>query len=216
MSREQILANIRHALRQGQAPNLAEQEAIQQRLQTHPCSPQLVWESPLVTRFVACAQALSSSTTQVAALTDVPAAMAAYLKSHDLNKNLVGWANLAPLPWEQAGLDYKVRPVTATDWVGVTGCFCAIAETGTLLLLSSPLTPAATSLLPETHLVVVPTSRIVRTMEEAFRLVRAEVGVIPRALNFVSGPSRTADIEQTVTLGAHGPYRVHLVIVETA
>jgi len=55
-------------------------------------------------------------------------------------------------------------------------------------------------------------SRIVRGMEEAWQLARSELGKLPRAVNFISGPSRTADIEQTVTLGAHGPYRVHLVM----
>ncbi len=96
---------------------------------------------------------------------------------------------------------------------GITGVFCAVAETGTLVVLSGPDTPATTSLLPETHIAVVPASRIVRGMEDAFDLVRAEYGELPRAANFISGPSRTGDIEQTLVLGAHGPYRVHIVIV---
>ena len=50
-------------------------------------------------------------------------------------------------------------------------------------------------------------------MEDAFDLVRAEYGELPRAANFISGPSRTGDIEQTLVLGAHGPYRGHIVIV---
>jgi L-lactate dehydrogenase complex protein LldG len=52
-------------------------------------------------------------------------------------------------------------------------------------------------------------------MEEAWQLMRSELGGPPRAVNFISGPSRTADIEQTVTLGAHGPYRVHVIIVRS-
>ena len=50
-------------------------------------------------------------------------------------------------------------------------------------------------------------------MEEAFALVRAERPGMPRAVNFVSGPSRTGDIEQTIVVGAHGPFRVHIVVV---
>jgi L-lactate dehydrogenase complex protein LldG len=106
-----------------------------------------------------------------------------------------------------------VRPATGSDLVGITECFCALAETGTLMLCSGPDTPAATSLLPETHVAIVPAERILVGMEEAWNLARAELGEIPRAVNFISGPSRTGDIEQTIVLGAHGPYRVHIVIV---
>ena len=97
--------------------------------------------------------------------------------------------------------------------VGVTGSFCAIAETGTLMLVSGAATPSSVSLLPETHVAVVRCERILTGMEETWSLLRAELGSMPRAVNFVSGPSRTADIEQTLVLGAHGPYRVHIVLV---
>ena len=53
-------------------------------------------------------------------------------------------------------------------------------------------------------------------MEDAFALARKERGELPRAVNFISGPSRTADIEQTVAMGAHGPYRVHVIVVQEA
>jgi len=95
----------------------------------------------------------------------------------------------------------------------VTGVFSAIAETGTLMMCSGPDTPATVSLLPETHIALVPAGRIVPFMEDAWDLARAELGQLPRAVNFISGPSRTADIEQTIVMGAHGPYRVHIVVV---
>ena len=81
------------------------------------------------------------------------------------------------------------------------------------MFLSGEKTPAATSLLPETHIDVLPVQRIVSGMEEGWNLLRTEQGKMPRAVNFISGPSRTADIEQTLVLGAHGPYRVHIVLV---
>ncbi|SPC13337.1 Lactate utilization protein C 1 (fragment) [Cupriavidus taiwanensis] len=84
------------------------------------------------------------------------------------------------------------------------------------MLLSGPSTFASAALLPETHLAVVPRSRIVAGLEDAFALVRSERGELPRATNIISGPSRTGDIEQTIVLGAHGPYRVHVILVDGA
>jgi L-lactate dehydrogenase complex protein LldG len=66
-------------------------------------------------------------------------------------------------------------------------------------------------LLPDTHIAVVRADRVVSGMEEAFALVRTEHGGLPRAMNMISGPSRTGDIEQTIVLGAHGPFRVHIL-----
>ena len=84
---------------------------------------------------------------------------------------------------------------------------------GTLVFLSGADTPTATALLPDTHIAVVRADRIVSGMEEAFALIRAERATMPRAVNMISGPSRTGDIEQTIVLGAHGPYRVHLLLL---
>ena len=81
------------------------------------------------------------------------------------------------------------------------------------MLLSGEETFASAALLPETHIAIVPVSRVVRSIEDAFALVKKERGELPRATNFISGPSRTGDIEQTIVLGAHGPYRVHVILV---
>jgi len=107
----------------------------------------------------------------------------------------------------------EARSCSDDDKLGITGAFCALAENGTLMLLSGEDTYATTSLLPENHVAVVPASRIVRTMEDAWDLLRRERGSLPRQVNFVSGPSRTADIEMTLVLGAHGPFRVHVIVV---
>jgi L-lactate dehydrogenase complex protein LldG len=111
------------------------------------------------------------------------------------------------------GLSVEARPTTGDDRLGITGTFCAIAETGTLVVLTGADTPTATTLLPETHVAVVRADRIVSGMEEAFDLVRRERGRLPRAVNLISGPSRTGDIEQTIVLGAHGPFRVHILVL---
>ena len=123
------------------------------------------------------------------------------------------WPEFADLDWESVGLSVEARPTTGDDRLGITGTFCAIAETGTLVVLTGADTPTATTLLPDTHVAVVRADRIVSGMEEAFDLVRRERGRLPRAVNLISGPSRTGDIEQTIVLGAHGPFRVHILVL---
>ncbi|HXN16192.1 MAG TPA: lactate utilization protein C, partial [Usitatibacter sp.] len=156
---------------------------------------------------------LGTTHAEVAHLASVPAEVARYLDANALERRVVLWHEFAALDWSAAGVAVDDRPAQGSDRVGLTGCFCAIAETGTLLLLSSPASPKASALLPETHVCIVPRSRLVLTMEEAFALLRDERRELPRATWFISGPSRTADIEQTIVIGAHGPYRVHVVLV---
>ena len=147
-------------------------------------------------------------------MASVPAAVARYLQANQLTLCVVVWPELAAMDWQSAGITAEARKAQGRDVVGITASYCAIAETGTMLMLSSVSTPASTSLVPETHIAVVPVERIVDGMEEALALVRKERGALPRATNFISGPSRTADIEQTPVLGAHGPARVHIVLVQ--
>jgi len=211
-SRENILARIRARQGKPAAQTAAEREAVRSHIQSHPGSarPRMEWDA--VARFRERALGLASTVDEVDALAAVPAAAARYLKANSLPLAAVCWAEFAALDWSATGIEIAVREARETDLVGITGAFCAIAETGTLMTMSGRDTPAAASLLPETHIAVVRKSRIVRGMEEAWQLMRDELGTPPRAVNFISGPSRTADIEQTVTLGAHGPYRVHIIL----
>jgi L-lactate utilization protein LutC len=93
--------------------------------------------------------------------------------------------------------------------LGVTGCTVAIADTGTLLLTADPAHPRATSLLPRAHLAVVEPDRLVSSLDEALGRIPTPA---PSAVTLVTGPSRSADIEQILTLGVHGPARVHVVL----
>ncbi|MBM3357647.1 MAG: lactate utilization protein C [Betaproteobacteria bacterium] len=219
-ARENILARIRAQQGKGEQPDAGEREAVAAYIRARPAGPRPRVDGDLIARFRERAEALASTTDTVEALDAVPAAVARYLRSNTLPLAAVCWRELAGLEWKAAGIEVEAREARETDLVGITGAYCAIAETGTLVTLTGPATPAAVSLLPETHVAVVRASRIVRGMEEAWQLVRSEGeapgstgAALPRAVNFISGPSRTADIEQTVTLGAHGPYRVHLVLV---
>ena len=214
-ARDNILSRIRAAQGRSGAPGVEERASVAAHIGAHPPGPrpQAAWDD--VERFTGCAVKLSTTVDQVAAFADVPQVVARYLEQNNLPKSVVCWPDLFELEWQAAGIEVESRAAEGTDLVGITSAFCAIAETGTLMTLSGPRTPATTSLLPETHIAVVRASRLVRGMEDAWKLLRDEHGAdfMPRALNFISGPSRTADIEQTLVLGAHGPYRVHIVLV---
>ena len=211
-ARENILARIRARQGRTAAAAAAERDAVRSRIAAHPSNarPRMDWEP--VARFRERALGLASTVDDVATLEAVPAAVARYLAAHSLPLAAVCWPEFAGLDWRGAGLAVESRAARDADPVGITGVFCAIAETGTLVTVTGRDTPATLSLLPETHVAVVRKSRIVPGMEEAWRLVREELREPPRAVTFISGPSRTADIEQTVTLGAHGPYRVHIIL----
>ena len=210
-AREKILGRIRDA----RAAKGALADTPDSHLTRHPRGPMPPPPEDLVACFKARAIKLSSDVLETHDRKNVPGLLANYLREKSLPSSGVCWPSLVGLPWLAAGLEMQSRPAKDQDMVGVTGVFCAIAETGTLMLLGGAETPATTSLLPETHVAIVDPRRIVATMEDAWGLMREEVGQPPRAVNFISGPSRTADIEQTVTLGAHGPYRVLLIIVPT-
>ncbi len=209
-SRERILSRIRTAT--GGASS-AKTSAVEERLRTHPLSPRPSISGDLVAQFRERATRLMNTVAEVAQLSEVPAAAAAYLRAYDLPLRAVCWPALQALAWAQHGIAMEVRPARASDLVGVTEVFCAIAETGTLVTLSGAHTPPVSSLLPETHIAVLRTAQIVPAMEEVWQRIRDTAGELPRAVNFISGPSRTSDIEQTLTLGAHGPYRVHIILV---
>jgi len=212
-ARTNILARIRNAQGRAVTVNAEERDAVGQYIAAHPQGPRPQVDADVESRFRDRALNLATTITEVKSLADIPAAIASYLRDLKLTPAAVCWPEFAALDWAAHGLNVEARAARGDDLVGITGVFCAIAETGTLMMCSGPETPPAASLLPETHIAVVPRSRIVTGMEDGWDLLRRERGAMPRAVNFISGPSRTADIEQTVTLGAHGPYRVHLLLL---
>ena len=203
-------ANILARIAQARGAAATDVDGVIRRHRRGPIPP---LDDNLVKRFGEQATRLASDVERAATLTEVPGVVARYLRDLELPRRGVCWPDLAPFDWRAAGIEVEARGARGDDLVGITGAFAGIAETGTLMLLSGPTTPASVSLLPETHIAVIETGRIVATMEQAWDRLRAERGELPRAVNFVSGPSRTADIEQTVTLGAHGPYRVMIIVV---
>ncbi|UCV04666.1 LutC/YkgG family protein [Dechloromonas denitrificans] len=213
-AKDEILGRVRAGV--GKDDFAARRAVAEAYLAGRTCGPQPSIGNELAVRFQAKAESLASSVDSVVEADAAPAAVVRYLAAGGLGLQAVISPDLAGLPWAASGLAVAARPAVDADRVGISGCFCAIAETGTLMLLSGAQTPATVSLLPETHIALVPVSRIVATMEDAFALLRTERDRLPRAINFISGPSRTGDIEQTIVLGAHGPCRVHLILIAGA
>ncbi len=213
-ARENILGRIRTLQRRTDNDGAAAR--VRAHIKAHALSPRPHVTGDLTALFSGNAVRLLSTVAEVQGMRDVPATAAAYLRAHNLPMQAVCWPEIAALGWAASGVQVESRPARESDLVGITGAFCAIAETGTLMTLSGVNTPPAASLLPETHIAVLKLSQIVPSMEEAWQRLRYTHGpgeFMPRAVNFISGPSRTADIEQTLTLGAHGPYRVHIIMV---
>jgi L-lactate dehydrogenase complex protein LldG len=217
LSREAVLARVRKALgRDG--PDDDARAAAHAYLAARAQGPRPALPADLAQRFLDRARDMSSTVERVATLDDVPPALVRYLRTIETDSapsaiSGVCWPEFATLGWNQAGVHVESRPTVGHDALGITGCFCAIAETGTLVMVTGTPTPSATFLLPETHVAIVRADQIVPAMEDAFARIRVELGELPRAVNLVSGPSRTGDIEQTIVLGAHGPRRLHVVLV---
>ncbi len=219
-ARDATFARVREALGKtgDRSAAVAQAEATIAR---HAQGPRPHIEDDLAGRFLVRARDMASTVDRVAVLQEVPGAVRRYLDALEFppelaaHRTLAGvcWPAFGDLDWAGAGLTMEVRPTQGDDRLGVTGCTCAIAETGTLVVTSGADTPTATTLLPDTHVAIVDATRIVAGMEEAFALVRRERGAMPRAISLISGPSRTGDIEQTIVLGAHGPYRLHIIVV---
>ncbi len=159
-----------------------------------------------------------ASVINVSTRDELPEAIADYLRQHNRPGRVRMGADprLAALPWSRAaGLERLTGRAEPDDEVSLSYAVAAAAETGTLVLASGPDNPVTLNYLPETHMVVVDADTLVGPYEAAFDIVRARmgVGVMPRTLNFISGPSRTSDIGGKTVMGAHGPRHLAIFIV---
>ena len=220
-ARDQVMARVRRATRAAERSPEAE-GALAARLADpprgiRPARAQLP-PAALLELFQSMAREVSASVVRVGDAGEVPSEVARYLKQENLAPRLrmapdpaleaLGWA-AHPL------LEVETGPAREADQVSLTGAFAGIAETGTLVLLSGPKGPTTLNFLPETHLVVLDAAAVVGAYEDVWARLRAAYGPgqMPRTVNMITGPSRTGDIEQTIQLGAHGPRRLHIILV---
>jgi L-lactate dehydrogenase complex protein LldG len=221
-ARDTVLASIRRSLGVS-GDETGRRTAIGERLSEHPrglvpARGQLPPKERLEL-FRKMVAAASGTSTQVARAREVAKEVAALLRRHNLPMKLRRGADLrlAACGWEQEpNLEVTAGPSDGHDLVAVSHAFGAVAESGTLMLLSGPDNPTTLNFLPDTHIVVVNASDVVADYETLWGRLRAECGSgkLPRTVNLITGPSRSADIEQTLILGAHGPCRLHVIVVD--
>ncbi|MBV9064954.1 MAG: lactate utilization protein, partial [Methylobacteriaceae bacterium] len=148
---------------------------------------------------------------------DVPQEVARFLRDRNLPATIrIGAdARLTAMPWDQTALDVSSGRSDGGDPNAVSHAFGGVAESGTLAMISGPDNPTTLNFLPDNHIVIVSAADIAGDYETVWQRLRERVGKgeMPRTVNLITGPSRSADIEQTLLLGAHGPRTLHIIVV---
>jgi L-lactate dehydrogenase complex protein LldG len=213
-AREQVLTNIRAALnRAGPLPDSVAR-MLQGRLSRPRPNIKPAIGADRVAHFIDKLRSVSGQVTRVASIDKVADVVAEHLRRYDLGEAIVVApdASLEGIPWSNR-LRVQRRAGVGADRVTVTGAYAAVAETGSLVLLSAPESPTTLNFLPDDHLIVVRESQIVTHIEDVWVRMRNDKRAMPRTVNFITGPSKTADIEQTMQEGAHGPRRLHVILL---
>jgi len=220
-AREAILGKVRRALDAG--GNAGRLDGVWQRLMEAPAGviPARAQLAPQarIELFCAMARQVAATVERVAGEEAVPAAVTAYLRSRNLaaRVRMGGDRRLKQMPWvDERALQVRHGPSDGSDEASVSHAAAGIAETGTLALFSGKENPTTLNFLPDHHIVVIDAADIGGDLEAAMRTIRARYGKgeMPRTVNFITGPSRSGDIEQKLLLGAHGPRALHIIVVD--
>lgn len=218
--RADILEGIRRSLKRGELKG-PERATVEKRLSKPPRGPVVaraqLGQAERVRLFCQWAESNNATVARVAP-SEVPAEVSAYLARNNLPAEavLAPSATLESFDWAaQKMLALRRGRGEGSDQVSITGAFAGIAETGTIVTASGADHPVTLNLLPDTHIVILREGDIVAGYEEVWERLRQHYGKngMPRTVNTITGPSRTGDIEQTIELGAHGPRRMHILVV---
>ncbi len=218
-TRDTVLASIRRSLgvTGREAPRLA---AVADRLADHPPGviPARGQGADRLAVFRRMVEAAAGTIEALPRAEDVPAAVANFIRSHNLPMTARRGDDprLAAMPWErERTLEVTTGPSDGHQLVSVSHAYGGVAETGTPILISGPDNPTTLNFLPDTHIVVIDAKDVAGDYETVLGRLRETFGAgrMPRAVNMITGPSRSADIEQILILGAHGPRRLHVMVV---
>lgn len=234
-SRERVLGDIRKALGMRAQRDEAAEAALVARLEAH--APGTIPERAKkpereqIRLFIQMAREAAATVEEIKTLRAVPGAVAEFLAAHNLPAAIVAAPDpaLQDVAWgSRETLQVRAGAAEPSDLTSVTTAFAGVAETGTLVLASGPDSPTTLNFMPDNHIVVLRANQIVGDYETVWAKLReravadtsagenlgkAAKKTMPRAVNWITGPSRSADIEQTLLMGAHGPRRLHILVV---
>ena len=214
-SRARVMGAVRAALDRDPAEAAARRRDIEARIAAHEVHARPPVEGNLAARFAEKVELVAATFAPVRGIDGVARAVADYLEGLGLDKEVVATTDplLERVRWSN---EFAVarRAAEPDDRVSVTGAYAGIAETGTLVFVSDRATPTTLNFLPETHVAVLARERLVAHLEDVWARLRAERSAPPRTINFITGPSRTGDIELQLEIGAHGPRRLHVILVD--
>jgi L-lactate dehydrogenase complex protein LldG len=211
-ARTEILARVRHASRGAAAADIAREL---DKLGPAPASA--VSGKTVGELFTAQVRENAGSIECVSGKSDAARAVARYLYERYRTRKLVAGNDprLAAMPWRDGGVLPRFGAAIEGDLAGVSYAQLAVAETGSIVTLTGKSNPASNSLLVEDHLVLVDLEDLVATMDQAWQRINSllKTSGRPRGINFVSGPSGTADIDMQLVMGAHGPRSWHVILI---
>lgn len=221
--RDTVLGRIRLSLGVLDTDDSGRKEAVTLRLRDHP--ENLVPErgrtssDSRIELFTRMLEGQSADVSHAKSTEQIPDIVATYLREHNLPTEFRSGSDplIREVPWDKApSLTRHTGRGQGSDVVSLSRASAAAAETGTLFLASGADNPTTLNFLPDTHIVVIREKDILGSYEDAWNALRGTYGEgnMPRTVNLVSGPSRTADIDQIIVMGAHGPRRLHVIILE--
>jgi len=218
-SRERLFANVRAALRRAASPPLDQAAPLAALSSPVPRSDRNRFTRNLLTNlFVQNLETLAGKALLVPDANSVVPALKPLIEGKRVvasNSPYLDKCGITALPQVRTRITDRdeLRQACATADIGITGVEFALAETGTFVLLSGPQQARLISLLPPVHIAVFSSSRILANLSELLSVVPLPAEQTS-SMVLITGPSRTADIEQFLVRGVHGPGEVYAVIVE--
>ncbi|HLY19226.1 MAG TPA: lactate utilization protein [Bryobacteraceae bacterium] len=210
MSREHILHTVRTALKRGAGQGIAEPPPV--RLRVPEVDP-----DTRVARMLSRVEALAGKTLRAPSMDEARVYTAEVLGGRSAvasNAPFLRECGIGGLPGVETGFtdSAALRARCAVVDVGITSADYALADTGTLVMLAGLAEARLISLLPPVHIAVVPAARVLSGLDELLTLV-SHPAEQTSSMVMITGPSRTADIEQILVRGVHGPGEIHVVVV---